>query len=189
MDLSSQVCCYDVHQSGDNKQCPNILAFWYRKWGVLYNIVRAASSLTGSRVKKDPAFQGFRKSGNRMKEASPIVAALYNQIPKEQKKYSLYRLLTGETLKMIKHGMSKADITDKLQKLYIDPVLQQPVKRPKSEMKANSNPLTTYNRLFITYKPTVLNRDRVSSKMDRYWYRTKSTSSPGVIKCNQDAKG
>jgi hypothetical protein len=53
-------------------------------------------------TKKDPAFKDFRASGNRMKEASPIAAELYNQIPKEQNNYSLYRYSTGEALKMIK---------------------------------------------------------------------------------------
>ena len=54
-------------------------------WRSRINIVRASSSLTGARVKKDPAFKGFRKSSNRMKEASPVAAALYNQIPKDKR--------------------------------------------------------------------------------------------------------
>jgi hypothetical protein len=75
-----------------------ICGYWWHG----FNIIRKSTPLTGTRVKKDPAFKGFRKSSNRMKEASPIAAALYNQIPGEQKKYSLYRLLTGEALKMFK---------------------------------------------------------------------------------------
>src|SRR6202035_290348 len=99
------------------------------------NIIRAASSLTGARVKKDPAFDGFRKSCNRMREAAPIAASLYNLIRKEQKQFSLYRLLTGETLKMIKQGMDKVDINKKLQELYIDPILQRQVRHQKSGTK------------------------------------------------------
>jgi hypothetical protein len=90
-------------------------------------IARAASSLTTQRVKADPAFKGFRKAGNRMKLASPIAAALYNQIPKEKKQFNLYRILTGEVTNMIKLGINKSVIIEKLQKLYIDPVLQGPV--------------------------------------------------------------
>jgi hypothetical protein len=74
-----------------------ICGYW--RFGI--NVVRKSTPLTGPRVKNDPAFKGFRRSSGRMKEASPIAAALYNQIPKEQKKYSLYRLLTGEALKML----------------------------------------------------------------------------------------
>ena len=110
-------------------------------------IYRSASSLTGARVKKDPAFEGFRKSCNRMKEASPIAAALYSQIPKEQKQFSLYRLLTGEALKMIKEGVDKAAITENLQRQYIDPLLQQEIKHQKSGETFCSR---SSGRLFIT---------------------------------------
>jgi len=102
------------------------------------NIIRSASSLTGARVKKEAAFEGFRKSGDRMKEASPIAAALYKRIPKEHKRYSLYRLLTGEALKMIKIGIDKAVITDKLYYLYISPVLQQSIGNSFSENGSNT---------------------------------------------------
>ena len=71
------------------------------------NIVRRCSSLTGERVKKDAAFRGFRESGNRMKEASPIAASLYKMVPAEIKQYNLYRLLTGEALKMLKAGRAR----------------------------------------------------------------------------------
>jgi len=88
------------------------------------NIIRAASSLTAARVKKDPAFAGFRKSSNRLKEAAPIAASLYNQIPKEKKEFSLYRVLTGEAIKMIRNGVEKAIITQTLYEMYIAPVLE-----------------------------------------------------------------
>ena len=90
-------------------------------------IVRSASSLTGARVRKEPAFEGFRRSGNRMKEASPTAAALYQQIPKEKRQFSLYRLLTGEVLNLIKQGIAREMIIAQLQELYIDPVLRENV--------------------------------------------------------------
>ena len=88
-----------------------------------HNIYRAASSLTGARVKKDPAFAGFRKSSNRMKEAAPIAALLYHQIPKERKEFSLYRVLTGEAIKMIRDGIEKTIILQRLHDEYIVPAL------------------------------------------------------------------
>ena len=116
------------------------------------NIIRATSSLTGARVKKDPAFEGFRKSCNRMREAAPIAAALYNLIPKEQKQFSRYRLLTGETLKMIKQGIDKAVINKKLQELYINPILQWPVRHQKSgtETRLADRSRSFGKSLFIT---------------------------------------
>ncbi|HTB26427.1 MAG TPA: hypothetical protein VK711_13725 [Puia sp.] len=93
------------------------------------NIIRKSSSLTGKRIKKDPAFKGFRNSGNRMKEASPIAASLYNLLTKDQKVYTLYRTMTGEALKMIKLGLEKEIIIARLKEQYIDPVIDQHLKR------------------------------------------------------------
>src|SRR5664279_3461612 len=99
-----------------------------------HNIWRRASSLTGERTKKDPAFKGFRKSINRMKEASPIAASLYRLVPKEVKQYALYRTLTGEAIKMLKEGMEVALITETLKKKYIDSLLDAPIKNNENRM-------------------------------------------------------
>jgi hypothetical protein len=89
------------------------------------NIIRKPSSLTGLRVARDPAFNGFRQSTNRMKEASPIASVLYSLIPKEQKVYALYRRLTGDALRMIKQGIDKEEIIATLKKQYINPLAEQ----------------------------------------------------------------
>ncbi len=104
------------------------------------NIWRRGSSLTGERTKKDPAFKGFRQSSNRLKEASPIAASLYKQVPEQVKQYALYRILTGEAIKMLKEGMEAAVITESLQNKYIDPLLDAPKKN--SENKTAEEPLT-----------------------------------------------
>jgi hypothetical protein len=131
------------------------------------NIFRAASPLTGARVKTDPAFEGFRRSGNRMKEASPIAAALYNQVPKEKKQFTLYRLLTGEALKMIKEGIDKILINEKLYQLYIEPVLQGPVINKRPKVKAGSKlPSPFAGQLFTTLRSEDP-RNRVRSKHKR----------------------
>ena len=83
------------------------------------NIWRKSSSLTGERTKKDPAFKGFRQSINRMKEASPIAASLYKQVPVQVKQYALYRTLTGEAIKMLKEGIaSDAHYRNPEEKIY-----------------------------------------------------------------------
>jgi hypothetical protein len=142
-------------------------------WRANMNVVRAASNLTGERVKKDPAFQGFRKSGNRMKEASPIAASLYNQIPLGKKEYKLYRILTGEALKMIKLGLDKAIITEELQKTYIDPIINQPANRTKQRVKKAHRSINLISYYIPVPAPV---RTRFLSK--RYQCRTKSRSSP-----------
>ena len=98
------------------------------------NIWRRASSLTGERTKKDPAFKGFRQSSSRMKEASPIAASLYKLVPEHVKQYALYRTLTGEAIKMLKEGMEAAVITETLKKKYIAPLLDAPKKNSENRM-------------------------------------------------------
>src|SRR5450432_944539 len=104
------------------------------------NIWRRATSLTGERTQKDPAFNGFRKSSNRLKEASPIAASLYKQVPEQVKQYALYRILTGEAIKMLKEGMEAAVITETLKKKYIDPLLDAPKKN--TENRTIEQPVT-----------------------------------------------
>jgi hypothetical protein len=114
------------------------------------NIFRTASPLTGARVKKDPAFVGFRKSSNRLREAAPIAASLYHQIPKEKKEFSLYRRLTGEAIKMIRDGVDKAIIMHTLHIRYIVPVLESMVAIEEcSECSAELNRLSTKAKMNV----------------------------------------
>jgi hypothetical protein len=115
------------------------LCFYYSPY-FNQNIIRKASSLTGERTGKDPAFKGFRKSSSRLKEASPIASSLYKQIPEQVKQYALYRTLTGEAIKMLKEGMAADLITETLKKKYIEPLLDEPKK--KSECRIVKQPLT-----------------------------------------------
>ena len=104
------------------------------------NIWRRGSSLTGERIKKDPAFKGFRQSSSRLKEASPIAASLYKLVPEQVKQYALYRSLTGEAIRMLKEGMEAAVITETLKKKYIDPLLDSP--RKNSGNRTVEEPVT-----------------------------------------------
>jgi hypothetical protein len=92
------------------------------------NIWRRMSSLTGERTKKDPAFTGFRQSICRLKQASPIAASLYKLLPVQAKKYTLYRTLTGEAIKMLKDGLEAGIIKETLRKKYINPLMDAPGK-------------------------------------------------------------
>lgn len=101
------------------------------------NVIRKPSARTGASMEKNVAFDGFRKSSGRLKEASPIAAALYNRLPKPQKQYSLYRLLTGETIKMIKEQMDKTLISEILYKQYIEPRLLYPENYQRTEINTS----------------------------------------------------
>ncbi len=98
------------------------------------NIWRRASSLTSERTKKDPAFKGFRQSSSRLKQASPIAAALYKQVPQQLKQFALYRILTSEAIKMLREGIDEVAISETLKKKYIDSLLDAPRKNSKYGM-------------------------------------------------------
>ena len=133
-------------------------------------IYRAASSLCTARVKKDPAFKGFRDSSNRMKDASPIAAGLYNLIPKEEKQFTLYRLLTGEAIRMIKQGIDKATIIGELFNRFVQPFLEKPVntQRRKKRIHTRSHiPCSKTDILITMYSKTKLSKRKFK---DSYFY-------------------
>jgi hypothetical protein len=146
------------------------------------NIWRRASSLTGERTKKDPAFKGFRKSINRMKEASPIAASLYGLVPKEIKQYALYRILTGEAIKMLKEGMEAAVITETLKRKYIDPLWDAPIKNFKNRMV--EEPLTRGRKKgmadFTSY-PQIPSRVRKITRARRALLLQKITEGQSAV--------
>jgi hypothetical protein len=131
------------------------------------NIIRKSSSLTAKRVEKDPAFAGFRKSGIRLADASRIAAALYNQIPQKKRQFTLYRMLTGQVFRMMKGGEDRSLIIEKLQKLYIDPILQQ----PKLHSRARTTRVHRKRRLQIA---TVDSRD----KQSKYIFKESRLMAP-----------
>ncbi len=92
------------------------------------NIWRRYTPLTADRVKRDPAFEGFRRSCNRLKQAAPIAGSLYKLLPKELRHFALYRILTGKVIIMLKEGTEVSMITETLKKEYIDPILEAPEK-------------------------------------------------------------
>ena len=101
------------------------------------NIIRKASSRTGDTMRHNAAYDSFRKSAGRLKDASPVAAVLYHQLPKHLKQFTLYRQLTGETIKMLKEGMDKTLITELLYKHHIEPRLLHPENYPPLELKLN----------------------------------------------------
>lgn len=108
--FTGTVDCLTIYQLPDQK--------WY---------VRMRSSITTRRIKKDPVFEGFRKSSFRMKDASPIASKIYQQLPK--KEYRLFRELTGKALLWLKAGLTAEEIIAKLTRDYIPAMHRTPVKK------------------------------------------------------------
>lgn len=93
----------------------------FRLYGRYY--VRTRSSLTGRRVKRDPAFRVTMQHAALLAKASRIAAQVYALVPPTRKKHPLYRKLTGEAMTWLKHGWEEKDITGYLSRRYISEVL------------------------------------------------------------------
>jgi hypothetical protein len=68
------------------------------------HFARAASSLDGERVKRDPAFAGLMRYSDWLKLSSPMAARLYRTLPKDKRQKSQYRALAGLGIRLFKEG-------------------------------------------------------------------------------------
>lgn len=82
--------------------------------------VRVKSSLTGKRVKKEPAFKRTMQYAGLLADASKIASSLYKSLPKESKGIAVYRTLTGKAMKLLQEGKSSAEILHMLT-FYLTP--------------------------------------------------------------------
>lgn len=89
--------------------------------------VRLKSSLTGRRVKQDPAFAVTMQYAHMLGTASGIAAAVYKQLGKEQKVKGLYRKMTGEAMRMLKTGETTEQVAKQLAACYLpETITRQP---------------------------------------------------------------
>ena len=92
------------------------------------DFMRTASSLTGERVKKDPAFQKTMALAARMVTASRLAAAVYAMLPPYRRIHRYYRKLTGLAMKHLKEGRTEGEIVVELM-LFI----QLPKRKPRKK--------------------------------------------------------
>jgi len=78
--------------------------------------MRSRSSLTGKRVKRDPAFRKTMEYAALLGKASRIGSAVYAGLPAHQKEHALYRKLTGEAMTWLKYGWPQEDVLQWLQR-------------------------------------------------------------------------
>ncbi|NII28234.1 hypothetical protein HB364_24335 [Pseudoflavitalea sp. X16] len=88
----------------------------YQMYGQYF--MRTRSSLTGERVKKDPAFRKTMEYASLLAKASRIGSVVYAALPADKKQHSLYRKLTGEAMFWLKHEWSVEDVLSFLLKVY-----------------------------------------------------------------------
>ncbi|KAA2244436.1 hypothetical protein F0L74_00160 [Chitinophaga agrisoli] len=85
---------------------------FYKMDGEYY--ARRKSSLSGKRVKKDPAFTLTMVYAGILGQASAIAAAVYRTLPPERKQHRLYRAMTGTANRLLKQGMELAAVKAQL---------------------------------------------------------------------------
>ena len=82
-------------------------------------VVRTKSSLTGKRVKRDPAFAKTMKFAGWLKQASRIASHIYRQMPADERIYKQYRQLTGKAMSLLKEGFDAPDVVIMLEAVYL----------------------------------------------------------------------
>jgi hypothetical protein len=80
--------------------------------------MRSRSSLTGERVKKDPAFRKTMEYATLLAKASRIDSKVYAGVPAHQKQHALYRKLTGKAMTWLKYEWKEKDVLEWLQQRY-----------------------------------------------------------------------
>ena len=76
--------------------------------------LRSRSSLSRERVLTSDEFINTRKENKYMGRASKLASQVYQSIPRETRKYSQYRILTGEAIKLLRGGMEEHEIAERL---------------------------------------------------------------------------
>ncbi len=99
--VAKQIGAYKITGTIDN-------ICFYQMEGQYY--ARQKSSLTGKRVKKDPAFAGTMQSANLLGRASKLASLIKRSFPKEEQCRELFQMLTGKVMQFMKDGIEEEEI-------------------------------------------------------------------------------
>jgi hypothetical protein len=113
---------------------------FYKTGGMYY--ARMKSSLTGKRVKKDPAFRRTMEYAGLLGKASKIASALYKNFPDEKKEKGAYKKLTGSVMRLLKEGKTEEEIF-----LSLLPVKKEVISSNNPVKKEDSQPLLFAERI------------------------------------------
>jgi len=80
--------------------------------------VRAASSLTGKRVKKDPAFAHTMANAHRLGTAARLAVAVYDMLAPSRRKRFNYKNMVGRAIRLLKDGHTEGETVVELM-IYI----------------------------------------------------------------------
>jgi len=77
---------------------------------------RSKSSLTGKRVKYDPAFKKTMNYAALLASAAKIASVIYHTLPVEQKNRKKYQEMTGKAMQLLKKEMDTETIIELLRR-------------------------------------------------------------------------
>ena len=92
------------------------------------------SSLSGKRVKTDPAFRKTMQYARLLGKASKIASQVYKTYPKATRQFSEYRTLTGKAIQLLKDGF-----TDVAALAVLMPPVRKARKAASIKLKAQSS--------------------------------------------------
>ena len=90
--------------------------------------VRKASSLTGERVKEEPAFKNTMAWAGRLANASRLAGAVYDMLSPCRKRFYLYRKFTGIAMKLLTAGATEGEVVVELMQL-----IRLPKRKPRKK--------------------------------------------------------
>lgn len=90
---------------------------FYQMDGKFY--VRVKSSLSGKRVKKDPAFKATMYHAGLLGQAARLASQVYRSLPEAAKTKGLYRQLTGKVMRWLKEGCDPEQVLILLRETYM----------------------------------------------------------------------
>ncbi len=141
-------------QTGKIKYCGTSGSVcFYRMQGEYY--ARMKSSLTGKRVKKDPAFRQTMVYAALLKSASPLASAVYQQRPAGIKDRRLYQSLTGTAMRLLKNGVSAEEV---LQVLAMELAASLPQQAVAKLISARVNKPVTKKESRLLFAEVVLSQ-------------------------------
>jgi len=156
--------------------------------------VRSKSSLSGKRVKKDPAFRITMVNAGLLGQASKIGSFIYKSLPENFRQFWMYRAFTGEAMGMLKEGKSGEEAREILFGTYVrvkteeilnDELNTKGIKNEERKIKNEprgcfSRPSDTIHSFYLILKDGLHHKTGACN-----FYITWSHSPPGQLKLSQ----
>lgn len=130
---------------------------FYKMEGAYY--VRMKSSLTRKRFFKDAAFEGSRRSSNRLAVGSKLASSVYKSFPEKKRRYSVFCALKSLAIKLLKEQRSEQAVLMQLQQKV------RKMERVKRKIKTNNG---KFRRTILPSVFMVLPQQQTCKKIRSY---------------------